>query len=59
MGKNQGFLNKKQIAAKYCISRRTLHNIFKIHGEKIGKPFGYLFSPCQIDIIKSILGDFD
>jgi len=58
MSKNKKFLNKKEIAYFYEISVRTLSNILKKHEYEVGKPNGYLYSPLQIEKIKSILGSF-
>jgi len=59
MVESKKFLCKKEIANLYNISRWTLVRILKQHKNEIGEPFGYLFSPIQIEKIKNILGGFE
>jgi transposase-like protein len=58
MEENIKFLNKKEIARRFGITRQTLAKILKKHKEEIGEPIGYSFSPKQVNAMKSILGNF-
>jgi hypothetical protein len=59
MAKTEKFLCKKEIAAKYKISVKTLARILKKHSTEIGEPYGYSYSPIQIGKIKNLIGEFD
>ncbi len=54
-----GFLNKGEIAQKYGITRKTLNKVIKRHEKEIGKPFGTIYSPAQVEKFKKILGEFN
>lgn len=59
MAETKNFLCKKEIAAKYNISVKTLSRVLKKHSNQIGEPYGYNYSPVQIEKIKDLIGGFE
>jgi hypothetical protein len=59
MATSKKFLCKKEIAALYGVSVKALSKVLTAHEQLIGKPVGYVYTPCQIEKIKTVIGGFE
>ena len=59
MAKNKNFLCKKEIAALYNVSVKTISRILEAHKNTIGDPVGYTYTPVQVEKIKDVIGEFE